>query len=546
MADANVVVRLSALSNTKGVADFEKGLKRVDGVAKKLGKVLAGVFAVATVKKIVNVHSAIDKQADQIASLTGSAVVASLRMHDLSNAAKETEFTADQMTNAFIALKSVGLDPTVQGMKDLSAFASFAGSDIQTVGKALERASMGRMRRLSELLGTPVKMDGDRVFAEINGQLVESEEGVKGFMKELKRIQGEDWLKAQERGLNSFRGQMNKLRDVGVKVAQKVAEGFAGDLPQAVAKVVDTIERMMPTFELIGKVMGNLLDIADVVFGGISDLLGDWELSFGEIEDWVTGIVLLFGAFKVGLLVPFVKIVALMASKFALAALALGPIPLIIGAIIALGALLVKWLRSDSGKTFIDKAMQRIKGAIEWVKDAFVDIKDRMIDAFKKATDAAKNAFKAVKDAIVGQVEYAMQLVDGIVGNYFRAIISLLKGDFSGFAEYMKDSFMAVFGFLLDRAGSLLGMVDKAAGLIGVNTDFKGRVDNMVTMAPSSSTSGMTQTTSNVSSSVGSVQVNIEGSTNMGAKDVGRSVSKGVDDAIGRQTRKLQHSYAGT
>lgn len=531
MADANVVVRLSALSNTKGVADFEKGLKRVDGVAKKLGKVLAGVFAVATVKKIVNVHSAIEKQADQIASLTGSAVVASLRMHDLSNAAKETEFTADQMTNAFIALKGVGLDPTVQGMKDLSAFASFAGSDIQTVGKALERASMGRMRRLSELLGTPVKMDGDRVFAEINGQLVESEEGVKGFMKELKRIQGEDWLKAQERGLNSFRGQMNKLRDVGVKVAQKVAEGFAGDLPQAVAKVVDTIERMMPTFELIGKVMGNLLDIADVVFGGISDLLGDWELSFGEIEDWVTGIVVALGALKLAAMVGV--------SVFA-------PIPLIIGAIIALGYALIKWLRSDSGKTFIDKAMQRIKGAIEWVKDAFVDIKDRMIDAFKKATDAAKNAFKAVKDAIVGQVEYAMQLVDGIIGNYFRAIISLLKGDFSGFAEYMKDSFMAVFGFLLDRAGSLLGMVDKAAGLIGVNTDFKGRVDNMVTMAPSSSTSGMTQTTSNVSSSVGSVQVNIEGSTNMGAKDVGRSVSKGVDDAIGRQTRKLQHSYAGT
>src|SRR5699024_10276192 len=142
------------------------------------------------------------------------------RMHDLSNAAKETEFTADQMTNAFIALKGAGLDPTVQGMKDLSAFASFAGSDIQTVGKALERASIGRMQHVTALIVPPVTMDGGRVYAEINGRCVASEGGVNSFMKEGVRIPGEEWLKSQERGLNTFRGRMNKLPAGGVKVAQ--------------------------------------------------------------------------------------------------------------------------------------------------------------------------------------------------------------------------------------------------------------------------------------------------------------------------------------
>src|SRR5699024_4695515 len=291
-------VKLSALANTKQVDKFGVRLQKVDGIAKKLGKVLAGVFAIATVKKIINVGEAYEKQQNDLASLTGSMVVAKMRMQELEGVAKSSAFTTQQMTNAFIALKSHGLDPTANFMQSMGQFASYAGSNIETVAKALERASLGRMRRIGELLGTKVTMDGDRVFATINGELVESQKGIKGFMRELERIQGSEWAKANKRNLDTMSSAMNKLKDVGERSARAIAEGFAGDLPIAVNKFAEAVYRLMLVFALFGKVVGSLLDTLLPAFEWLISLGDKYTLVLGDIEDWIAGIVVALGALK--------------------------------------------------------------------------------------------------------------------------------------------------------------------------------------------------------------------------------------------------------
>ena len=504
MADGNVVVKLSALANTSQVNKFGVQLQKVDGIAKKLGKVLAGVFAVATVKKILNVNEAYETQRNNLTSLTGSVATAKRNMDALQKVARKTAFTTSQVTDAYINLTSMGLEPTTAWMGKLSQFASFAGSDIGTVSKALERASLGRMRRISELLGTPVKMDGDRVFATINGQLVESERGIKGFMRELERLQGGEWAQAERRNLGTMSGAMNKLQDVVERSARAIAKGFAGDLPSAVLKFADAMERLMPAFEMVGKVAGSLLGIVVPAFEWLVDLGSDYELVLGNIEDWLAGIVAVLGVVKVAAMVGF--------APFSWPILA-------IAAITAALFALVKWFTSDHGKSFLERALDRARSLIESVK----------------------SSFSALGKWLTGLFTSVLSDVDGIFGNYFRAIIALLKGDFSGFANYMRSSIMAVFDYLIRQVSNVLGVLDKGAKLIGLNTNLSGLTANM-TGRPSTPSSS----TSNVSSSVGKVEVNITGNTNASASDVGRSVSKGVDDALGRQTRRLQHNYART
>lgn len=504
MADGNVIVRLSALANVKQVDKFAGRLQKVDGVAKKLKKVLAGVFAVATIKKILDVNEAYTRQQNDLASLTGSMDVAKRTMQDMQRVAKRSAFTTSQMTNAFIALKSNGLDPTADFMQSMGQFASYAGSNIDTVSKALERASLGRMRRISELLGTKVTMDGDRVFATINGELVESQYGIKGFMRQLERIQGKEWAKAEERDLATLTGAMNKLKDAAGLATVAFATGFAGDLPAAVQKFTDAIETLMPVFELLGKVVGSLLDPVLDAIDWVSGLGDGYEIVLGNIEDWIAAIVVALGAMMV-------------AAKLGFAVFA-WPVALV--AAIAAGLFaLFKFFTSDHGKSFLEKALERTRAMIASLKAAFADL----------------------GKWIRGLFDSVLSDVDAIFGNYFRAIVSLLKGDFSGFAEYMQASIMAVFDFLLRHVSNVLGLIDKGAKMIGLDTNLQGLTANM-TGRPSVPT----QTSSNVNSTVGKVEVNVTGNTNASAADVGRSVSKGVDDALGRQTRRLQHNYAGT
>lgn len=504
MADGNVVVKLSALANTKQVDKFAGRLQKVDGVAKKLGKVLAGVFAIATVKKILSVNDAYVKQRNDLASLTGSMEIAKMRMRDMEIVARKSAFTTSQMTNAFIALKSHGLDPTADFMESMGQFASYAGSNIETVAKALERASLGRMRRIGELLGTKVTMDGDRVFATINGELVESQKGIKGFMRELERIQGKEWFEAQQRDLDTMGAAMNKLKDVGERVARAIAEGFAGDLPSAVKQFADAIETLMPLFVLLGKVAGSLLDPVMDALEWFTSLGSEYELVLGNIEDWIAAIIVGLGALKIAAMLGF--------------AIFTWPVALV--AAIAAGVFaLFKFFKTDQGKSFLEKALERTKAVIASVKAEFAAMGKWL-----------RGLFTGVLDDI-----------DGIFGNYFRAIMALLKGDFSGFADYMKSAIMSVFDFLLGHASNILGLVDRGAKLLGMNTNLAGLTSNMAGRP-----SAPTQTSSNVNSSVGKVEVNVTGNTNASAADVGRSVSKGVDDALGRQTRRLQHNYAGT
>lgn len=504
MADGNVVVKLSALANTKQVDKFAGRLQKVDGVAKKLGKVLAGVFAVATVKKVLSVNEAYTRQQNDLASLTGSMEVAKRRMQEMQNVAKKSAFTTSQMTSAFIALGGAGLEPTADFMQSLGQFASHAGSDIETVGKALERASMGRMRRISELLGTKVTMDGDRVFATINGELVESQKGLKGFMRELQRIEGSEWAKAEQRDLATMTGAMNKLKDAAERASVAFATGFAGDLPGAVQKFADALDTLMPVFVLLGKVVGSLLDPVMDALDWVSGLGSEYELVFGKIEDWIAAIIVALGALKVAAMLGFAVFTWPVALIAAIAAALFG---------------LFKFFTSDHGKSFLEKALERTKAIIASVKTAFADLGNWMRGLF----------------------DSVMSDVDAIFGNAFRAIMALMKGDFSGFAEYMQASITAVFDFLLRQVNGVLGFLDKGAKMLGMNTNLQGLTANMAGRP-----SAPTQTSSNVNSTVGKVEVNVTGNTNASAADVGRSVSKGVDDALGRQTRRLQHNYAGT
>src|SRR5699024_337821 len=294
--------------------------------------------------KIINVNEAYEKQQNDLASLTGSMVVAKMRMQELEGVAKSSAFTTQQMTNAFIALKSHGLDPTANFMQSMGQFASYAGSNIETVAKALERASLGRMRRISELLGTKVTMDGDRVFATINGELVESQKGIKGFMRELERIQGGEWAKANKRNLDTMSSAMNKLKDVGERSARAIAEGFAGDLPSAVNKFAEAVDRLMPAFAWFGKVVGSLLDTLLPAFEWLISLGDKYTLVLGDIEDWIAGIVVALGALKLAAMVGF------------------APFSWPIAAIAAIAAglfALFKLFTSDQGKSFLERALER-------------------------------------------------------------------------------------------------------------------------------------------------------------------------------------------
>ena len=167
----------------KGAKDAEKGLLGLEGVAKKLGKTVAGVFAVTKLiqfgKQSVAAYMADDKAASSL-SQTLSNMGLAIQSIGVENFIQKLQNTTgvldDQLRPAFQSLVMATND--VAKAQDLLSLALdiSAGSsyDLESVTQALAKAQNGNMTQLSKMtLGITKAEYATKNFASIQQKLTD-------------------------------------------------------------------------------------------------------------------------------------------------------------------------------------------------------------------------------------------------------------------------------------------------------------------------------------------------------------------------------------
>lgn len=276
--------------------------KAFDGVLVSMAKygALAGGGLVA-----LTVHTAasFEKLGASLRTVTGSVEGAQSAMSSIKKFASETPFSVEEVANAFVKLKALGLDPSEEALRSYGNTASAMGKSLSDFIEAIADASTGEFERLKEF-GIKAKSQGDQVSftfqgvtktvgknaAEIEaylrtigdnqfaGAMAQQMETFGGIVSNLKDNFDALLLQAAEGGLLSvFKEIAAELRDMAAGGGD-LAKQFGSSVANAVRAVWNAVKRLLPSLRSLADSFANdLIPLAVKLVEGIvaiSETLG--------------------------------------------------------------------------------------------------------------------------------------------------------------------------------------------------------------------------------------------------------------------------------
>lgn len=216
--------------------------------------------------------------------VTGSTEAAAKAMGDLRRMAKQTPATLSTLTDAFVKMKSAGVEDTEATVRALSdAVAAFGGGDEafkratvaiqQMAGKGV--ISMEELRQqLGEAIPTATKIMaremglsmGDFVD-QVSRGAIDAQEGIAAMTRGFQK----DFDGASERMMNTWSGATSNLQDswdqlmvaIGGSGILEIAISTVQSLTGFVAKQTEGVGNLIKAYQDAGKVIRDFLGIKD-------------------------------------------------------------------------------------------------------------------------------------------------------------------------------------------------------------------------------------------------------------------------------------------
>lgn len=457
----------------QGEGDLRKFNKSLDDLEKKayavgmaMGRMaaIAGTAVVAGMaflgKSVLDTSAKFESYAATLETIEGSAAGAEKALDWIANFAKTTPYEVDELTAAFVKLRSYGLDPMDGTMVTIGDTASAMGKSLNQAVEAWADATTGEFERLKEF-GIRAKQQGDQVtfFWTQNGQ--EQSRVVKktstDIQKFLNDVMGRKFAGAMVRQSKTWNGMMSNLGDSWTDLQRRIGDaGFFDAVKNKLGDVMDVINNWA-TDGTIDKIASTLSGM----FTKAADVIG-WVVE--RIVTHVTFLSENFQKFK-----PYIEAVG-----WALLALAAWAFP-VVAAFIALG------LAVDDFLTWLEGGDSVIGDFIEWCGQ-LPQILSEAANAFSSwlgnvdwvAMGAAAGGalVDAIVMAIVGYTQGtqaiarwvvdALSAVDwGAVWNAWNAgwtaLFELMAGVLIGFGARIAEVIKGWFNIDLSGAGAALG-----------------------------------------------------------------------------------------
>ncbi len=157
---------------------------------------------------------------------TGSAQNAEDAFKFLEDFSLNTPFQFNELTESYILLKNLGIDPTAEAMTSFGNIAAAQGKTIKQFSEAVADATTNEFERLKEF-GIKTRSEGDNViftFRGVETKVKKSSEAIKGYLVSLGNV---EFAGAMQRQMSTLAGIQSNISDNISSLARKVGEsGF--------------------------------------------------------------------------------------------------------------------------------------------------------------------------------------------------------------------------------------------------------------------------------------------------------------------------------
>lgn len=390
IANYNVVLELI----TKQSGDIKKidsEVKGLQGTFERAKKAFVGLFVAGAVTKFGQaIFDTTAKYQQYLTILTnslGSQKAANEAFALIKDIGRESVFSVDEMTGAYIKFINRGIKPTREQFVSFTDLAASQGKSIDQLTEAILDATTGEFERLKEF-GIKANKEGDKIKLSFKGQAIEVQNTAKAINEALIGFgQLPGVLGSNAVQMDTLNGRVSLIKDsideLLNKIGQKLMPVFKA-LLSVVSSVIAGLSTFVDVLAGIPKFIEEnatalkLLAVGLVSFNGHLILNATLTLR-AAVASKAKAVADLFLAKNTNILAA-----AQRAFNLALRA---NPIGVVITAIAALAA----------GFVTLYKNVESVRNVIAGLKQAFVGtIKDVILLPIRLAEGFAKDGFKGV------------------------------------------------------------------------------------------------------------------------------------------------------
>ncbi|MDR6216156.1 tape measure protein [Paracidovorax wautersii] len=179
--------------------------------------------------KLVAVQREFDVLNSSLITVTGSSEAAERELGWLKTFAKETPFGLAQATQAFVKMKSLGLDPTRAALTSFGNTASAMGKSLNQMIEAVADASSFQFERLRDF-GITVKQEGEKVALTFQGVTTTIGKNAQEITAYLEGIGNKEFGGAMVQRAQTLDGAISELGDTWDELFRTINQQNAGAL----------------------------------------------------------------------------------------------------------------------------------------------------------------------------------------------------------------------------------------------------------------------------------------------------------------------------
>ncbi|MCB0252574.1 MAG: hypothetical protein KDI55_02480 [Anaerolineae bacterium] len=234
---AGDAVRKMGDQGNYGAGRFERAMDRVKGstnsattslknaasAARNFWGTVAGVVTGTIIGGIVRINASFQKLHASLVTVTGSAGNADKAFADIKQFAKETPFQVEEITQAFIKLKALGLEPSMVALRSYGNTAAAMGKTLDQFVEAIADAAVGEFERLKEF-GIKAASEGENVRFTFQGVTTTVKKNAKEIEQYLRGLGDVQFAGAMQRQMETIGGAFSNLKDTIAEIASAIGE----------------------------------------------------------------------------------------------------------------------------------------------------------------------------------------------------------------------------------------------------------------------------------------------------------------------------------
>ena len=307
MVDNKIDIRLNAIDNTKrAFDDLNKNLKETNNSTQKVStsfltlKNAVLAFATgATLKAIINTTASFENLRTTLKFVTGSIESGNNAFQLLQNLSLKSKFSVEQLSDAFVALYSSGINPTEELLSTFINTASVFGNEIDTLNDLTRLFAKGTqgglgLQSLNQLAGKgiPVFDILEQKLGVTKDTLAKFAEGAGNSEKILKALQeglSETFAGANEARVNNLSTAISSLGREFLKAFETLSGG--GGFNRALIDLINSLKELLstlnPLIKALGKVFSFIADSLTGAFQFLNDTIKDTISLYNKLVDFL-------------------------------------------------------------------------------------------------------------------------------------------------------------------------------------------------------------------------------------------------------------------